>query len=460
MKTLSTRYSFTCLLVSLLLLCSPACEDFVEIDPPTTDLIKKTVFEDENTAEAAMLDLYYSLRVLGFSSGSLKSITYLASVYSDEQLNYYTGSPELTIPLEQFAENELLVNNSYVLSLWSEMYKCIYKANSILEGISSSSSIPEGMKLQLEGEAKFVRAFSYFYLVNLFGDIPLILSTDYRANSDIGRTLEGEVYQQIISDLKDASEKLSDSYTFANDERVRANKFAAKALLARAFLFNRDWEGTEAAATEVINASSLYELATDLTQVMTKNNKEAIWQLWSDFYPNELLTFYIFGSSPFYGALRPEFIENFEANDARLINWIGNSNGYYFARKYSSFTLSEYATVIRLSELYLIRAEARAQLDDIAGSQDDLNMIRLRAGLGETSASDQSSLLLSIDEERERELFTEWGHRWFDLKRTDKADQVLSALKPQWSSTDLLLPIPEYEIRNNASLKNAQNPGY
>jgi hypothetical protein len=459
MKTLFARYSFTSLLVSLLLIGSPGCEDFVEIDPPTTDLIKKTVFEDENTAEAAMLDLYYSLKTLGFSSGSLMSITYLTSVYSDEQLNYYTGSPGLTIPLEQFAENDLLVNNSYVLSLWSEMYKCIYKANSMLEGISSSS-IPEDVKKQLEGEAKFIRAFNYFYLVNLFGDVPLILSTDYRVNSDIGRTLEVEVYQQIINDLKDAADRLPDSYTFANEERVRANKFVAKALLARAFLFNKDWENAESAAAEVINASSLYELATDLTQVMTKNNKEAIWQLWNDYYPNELLTFYIFGSSPFYGALRPEFIENFEVNDKRLINWIGNSNGYYFARKYSSFTLTEYSTVIRLSELYLIRSEARAQLEDIAGSQDDLNTIRLRAGLGETSASDQGSLLLSIDEERERELFTEWGHRWFDLKRTNKADQVLGPLKPQWSATDLLLPIPEYEIRNNASLKGAQNPGY
>jgi hypothetical protein len=128
--------------------------------------------------------------------------------------------------------------------------------------------------------------------------------------------------------------------------------------------------------------------------------------------------------------------------------------------KYLSFELPplDHSTVLRLAEQYLIRAEARTQQNNIAGAQADVNVIRHRAGLGDTPANDKESLLTAIDQERKHELFNEWGHRWLDLKRTGRADAVLSAIKPQWKPTAVLFPIPESEIINNPALK--QNPGY
>lgn len=112
-----------------------------------------------------------------------------------------------------------------------------------------------------------------------------------------------------------------------------------------------------------------------------------------------------------------------------------------------------------MEEQYLIRAEARAYQVNISGAQEDLNIIRNRAGLSDTSATTQQDLLSAILQERRLELFTEIGHRWFDLKRTGQAGTVLAPLKPAWQERNLLLPIPETELILNPNLQ-PQNPGY
>jgi len=115
---------------------------------------------------------------------------------------------------------------------------------------------------------------------------------------------------------------------------------------------------------------------------------------------------------------------------------------------------------LRLGEQYLIRAEARAQQNNISGSQTDLNVIRRRAGLTNTTASDQPSLLAAILDERRHERFCEWGHRWLDLKRTNKVTSTFSSIpyKSAYQPYQQLYPIPIYELATNPNL--TQNPGY
>lgn len=114
--------------------------------------------------------------------------------------------------------------------------------------------------------------------------------------------------------------------------------------------------------------------------------------------------------------------------------------------------------VIRLAELYLIRAEARAKQNNITGSQEDLNRIRNRSGLANITANTLSLLLSAIEQERRIELMMEWGHRWLDLKRTGRVNGIISSLKSSWQPTDALYPIPKYELETNPFL--VQNPGY
>lgn len=120
----------------------------------------------------------------------------------------------------------------------------------------------------------------------------------------------------------------------------------------------------------------------------------------------------------------------------------------------------EYHIVFRLAEQYLIRAEARIQLGKITGAIQDLNKIRARAGLPPLSTSmTRDNAVAALEQERRIELFAEFGHRWLDLKRTNKVDQVIGALKPStWQPTAALWPVPQVQRRANPFL--TQNKGY
>lgn len=108
--------------------------------------------------------------------------------------------------------------------------------------------------------------------------------------------------------------------------------------------------------------------------------------------------------------------------------------------------------------MYLIRAEARAQQNNISGAQSDLNAIRTRAGLPNTTATTQAQLLSALEHERWVELFTEWSDRWFNLRRLNKSTAVLSLIKPAWQPHQQLYPIASSFMTSNPNL--TQNPGY
>lgn len=435
-----------------------SCDDFVEVETPRTELIKSSVFNEANTAEAAIVDLYIGMRS-DFGGGSPTSVSGLASLSADELVFYGNNTVS---NYQQFNENSLTPNNDYVTSLWSEMYNTIYKTNTIIEGLSSSE-LPLSEKNQFIGEAKFVRAFSYFYLVNLWGDVPLVTSTDYLTNNSVIRSASTLIYDQIEDDLLESIELLAADYPYSNGERIRASKGAARALLARVYLFMENWEGAETQATLTIN-DPLYSLEPDLSLVFRSTSPEAILQLWFYQYPTDRSTFSIGRRGPGLGSLSSDFLSMVEAGDQRWDIWGQprdvDGTTYYGMLKYFDFSNPplDYTTLLRLAEQYLIRAEARVRQNMLTGAADDLNIVRSRAGLPETEADTQQELLDAILHERRYELCTEWGHRWFDLNRTGRADEVLGSYKPSWNSEDKFYPIPEVQIANNPGI--AQNPGY
>lgn len=438
-----------------------SCRKFLTPDAPVDRLQTANVFTNDNTAIATITGIYSEM-----TQGNLGIVTGNTTIYSGlcaDELKY-TSSNANTL---DFFTNSIRVDNSDLGAYWARAYKHIYEANAAIEGIQTSLSISIPVKNQLLGEAKFIRAFCHFYLVNLFGDIPLILSADYRVNSTLPRTPRIQVFTQIIADLTEAQNLLNINYP--TTEKVRPNKWTATALLARTYLYIGDWINAAAQSSAIINSGTYSPLPT-LANSFLKNSQEAIWQILP---VNSSVNTYE-GSSfipaantiPAY-SLTTILLNSFEANDQRKSIWTGNIivNGqtYYYPYKYKIKTggtpLNEYYTVFRLAEQYLIRAEARAQQNDITGAQADLNTIRLRAGLPATAANDKSSMLIAIEHERQTELFTEWGHRWLDLKRNNHADILLATLKaPNWQSQDVLWPIPLPEILANGQL--SQNPGY
>lgn len=448
------------LLLWVLGLLAASCEEFVKIDPPRTELVSETVFASNASAEAAMIDLYYTLRSSRFASGNRYSVTYLTGLSSDEVLSY---SFDAVNEFGQFNEATLRADNFIVENLWIDIYKTIYKANAIIVGVRSSGRLEEELKSRLEAEARFVRALAYFYLINLWGEVPLVLGTDYTVNDKIMKSSMDGVNTQIVADLTFGKSVLPADYSLSNGDRVRVNKFAAEALLARVYLFMKMWPEAAAEATGLIE-SSFFQLEPSLDDVFKTTSRESILQLWTDRRPNELTTFYAdaFGG-PLNGALSEGFVSGFEDGDQRLVNWVESitfgGQPLYRPLKYRSLSLpsEEYSVVLRLAEQYLIRAEARAQQEDLPGAEADLNAVRQRAGLSDLNGLTSTALLQAILLERRSELFTEWGHRWLDLKRTNSAEAILMPIKPDWRNVAELYPIPENQILTN---NIGQNPGY
>ncbi len=455
------------LIFILICLIHLSCEDFVEIEIPDDRIINESVFSSDKTANSAVKGIYNQLYQANFSSGFYTSIPVLSELSADNLKSTVT-----TENLLEFEANEIFISNSYNLGIWSSAYNIIYMSNAVLEGLEGNGNITTELKEKLIGEARFIRAFAYYYLVNLYGEVPLVLSTDYQDNVSKSRNSTLEVYNQIVEDLGVAVGQLGNTYE--NSERLRANRFTAMALLARVYLHLEEWALAEDYSTEIINATETFELLPH-NEVFLANSKEAIWQISpreggasrTNTREGEL---YILLDSPGRVALTEDLIQSFDSNDARLEQWIGlletENENYFFPYKYkvknSTDDILEYSMVMRLAEQYLIRAEARAEQDKLIASIEDVNKIRKRSNLSALnipdSDLDQDEVITIILKERRKELFTEWGHRWFDLKRRRKADPILSSKKPHWEDTDVLYPIPEDELLKNPNL--IQNPGY
>lgn len=461
---MKTAYILTSILGITILISG--CNKYLDVGPPEDQLSSSVVFEDDKTAIAATVGLYSSMNAFN-SAFANYMVNFMPSMSADEF--YYSFSSST---FDEFKNNNLTASNSYVSRFWDPVYSYIYQTNALTEGLEKSTKLSPALKQQLLGEAAFLRAFYYFNLANTFGDVPLILDTDYKVNTSKPRTNIDSVYASILKDLLFAQESLSNDYPSA--ERVRANKAAATALLSRVYLYRNEFARAEEEATKIITNTN-YSLLSDLNLVFLKNSKEAIlqWQSVNKSTPgvNTWEGFSVVpaaaGGRALYN-LTSSLVNSFEPNDKRKTNWTNtytlSGTTYYYPYKYkirTKSTVDEYSMVIRLAELYLIRAEARAQQNGkISQAISDINAIRSRAGLipvgeGET----KESCLEIIAGERWRELFVEAAHRWFDLKRTNKALTTLPVTKDVTiDANDLLYPIPTSALLTNPNLK--QNPGY
>lgn len=468
------RQKLTVFLLTSAIFCGMGCEQFVAIDPPKSELVTVSVFQSSSTANAAMTTVYSIM----FSDSMPFRVAFNTGLSADE-LENYSG---ISLPLA-FYTNSLDAVNNAPRTFWNNFYKYIYQANSIIEGCTGSTTLRDDVKKLLIAESKFIRAFSYFYLVNLYGDVPLLLTTNYQVNAVARRTPGSEVYNQIIADLNESIENLPINYVDGSGvgestERVRPNRYTALAFLARVYLYLQEYANAEAAANQVINHTALYDIV-GLDNVFLMNSREAIWQLPASSTNISINTMegnkFILMALPTNsdtGALSSNFLKSVDPNDLRLSHWVGiythhpldGPVDYHFPYKYKMRDASqktEYSMVLRLAEQYLIRAEARVMQGDMAGAQADLNLIRERAGLSPTTASTQHELLDGILHERQVELFTE-GHRWFDLKRSANGDSLLEdiavAKNTPWNPSRKLWPIAQTELERGLNL--VQNPGY
>ncbi len=437
------------------------CKDFVEVGPPSNKVIAETVFQSDATATAAINGLYAKMTFTGLYFASGGTTAYLGT-YADELFYTSTGISNL-----QFNDSSLATNNAVVYTnFWGAAYQLIYATNSAISGLKDAP-ITEALRTQLLGEAYFMRAYYYWTLVSLYGDLPLVLTVDdYAKTVQMKKTPENEIVRQILTDLNEAKTRLKPEYPSAG--RFRPNYYTVIAMLSRINTYLGNWNDVLTTSNEVI-AQGIYDIETDLNKVFLIGSKEAIWQM--NYYQPLTNTFEGSNFIPTTAATtRPLFaIQNtlynaFTTLDKRKTNWIAaktvSGTVYSYPFKYkvrSNATKTEAQMMIRLAEIYLNRAEAKAHLNDVTAI-DDLNKTRNRAGLGSLVGLTGQPLLNAIYDERRLELFAEWGLRFFDLRRTGKLNMIMGTLKPNWVSTAALFPIPYNEMLAAPNLE--QNPGY
>jgi hypothetical protein len=452
----------------LLIAVLTGCEKLIEIPAPITEVSSSKVFSSKQTALAAL-------------SGAMSSTTNSLTMSV-----YLTSNTALAADELEFLANtnyEELENNTYtplsstsavsnINSMWDDLYAGIYRFNSLLEGVQNSTALSDSLKTQIAGNAKFMRGLCYYYLVNLYKDVPLILITDVSQTALAPKDSASKIYNQIITDLVQARDVLPDNYSSVAGTRTVITKWAASALLARVYLYTGQWSLAEQEATKVIANSSLFVMtpAATISNIFVRANSEAILQFGSYISPTTGYTYegLSFASTYTQYSLLPGFIESFESDDIRSTQWIRdttyagilNYQPYKFRVTASANGVGrmEAPTVLRLAEQYMIRAEARVQLQRAPEGREDMNVVRVRAGLTASTSTDPAVIALEIEEENRHEFFCENGHRWFDLRRTGRINAVLSALKPTWQSRAAYFPLPQTAINANPNL--IQNPDY
>ncbi len=461
MKYYFNKRSFA-LILSIALVAS-SCKKFVEIDPPINSFISSTAFDTNELVEANITGLH-SYNFL--TSAYHDTYRHIFPGFSSDELVYYTNA------YDEFVNNQILVTNAVSRYMWSEPYKAIYQSNLMLEALEKSTKISEEVKSRAMGTAKFFRALSYLNLVSLFGDVPLIVTADVRISATTARTPKAQVYAQIINDLKEAKAALK-----TVTGKVLATEKAATALLARAYLYNKEWQNAVDTSTELISGPLKGNLKLEaIDKVFLRSSAETILSISSDGSVRTVVNHTYAGRSYIPGTVRTlynltdNFLQGFEAADARKANWIrsftGSTGTTWYPYKYklnaapANTANAEDQILLRLGELYLIRAEAYAELNKPELAVLDINDIRQRASLGALPVTiTKADALLAVEKERRYELFSEYGHRWVDLVRTNRAQVVLKALKgSHWNDYAVLYPIAEKEIELNRTL--TQNSGY
>ena len=447
-----------CFLLIIMLQLS-ACSKLIEIDSPKNQLSTDKVFADTNGAKSALFNIYLVLENQQYNASN----RYL-SAYADESIASYSAEP--------WNQSRLPATEATVRSNWTSLYNCIYQCNMVMEQLDIASGFPEAFKSKINAEARFLRAFCYFYLVNLYGSVPLITTTNVNVNRHAPQADQTKVYEQVISDLNVARLNLSPNYQGAG--KIRANKACATALLARVYLYQGNWDLAERLADELISSGTYTPLEAP-ANVFKAGSRESILQFatangFITEASNVVPTSATVAPSFF---LRDQFFQSFEAADLRKSSWTGTNTVtnagittvYRYPAKYknrvANTTSPENLVVLRIAEQYLIRAEARAQQGKLTGANSavaDLNIIRSRAGLGNISPSGLSAVLAAIYAERSHEMFFENSDRFMDLKRSGNLQTIMAAAKPSWLPTCAVLPIPQNDINTNSKL--IQNEGY
>lgn len=437
------------LYISILVFAAYSC-DVVEVEPQNS-ISAAEAFKTKEDIDKGILGAYAS-----FQSLSYYGRTY--GIFAD------LAADNLSHPIDatatEYAEvdnNNILPENASNSNMWAKMYDGINVANNVISKVPTIENMSAQEQDIALAELYFIRALNHFNLMRYYGAIPLKLEpTIGVTNLDAPRVPVAEVYAQLITDLNFAAENLPNS-----GSKIRGSKYAAKALLARVYLYQGNFQLAETMATDVINNGG-YTLLGNYADIFEDETAESIFEIsFSQLERNRIAEYNFPKSLNGRREVEPSqsLLDAYEESDERFEGSIAFAENLAYAIKYDDLNLgAENFIVIRLADMYLIRAEAMAKgsTPNVEQIKTDINAVRNRAGLSAVTSNSLDQLISTIEKERRVEFAFE-GHRWFDLVRTGRAiDELLNVT----SINQTLFPIPFDELQTNNDPEMVQNPGY
>lgn len=429
-----------------------SCSKVFEVNP-TASISSDIAISDKAGVEHALVGTYNALQAVGLYGRNYLIISDLAA----DNLTW-TGTSQ---DYGQIENKPIPSDNSIVDGFWAASYDGINRANNILFKLPSIGGLTDEEFNQFEGEALFIRSLLYYNLVSYFGGVPLKLEpTQNLDNINAERNSAVQIYDQIINDLTIAKTQLSGAKVAGKASSYAASALLAKVCLAKYYLTNDPSAAAQAIeeAGKVISDGG-YSLSGTFAELFAAAvSPESVFEVVYDlqnfnrlaqyYYPRSLLGRYEV-------APKTEFLQSFEAGDTRLTATVAyDDKNMPYGIKYNDVSGgTDKVYVIRLADVYLTHAEALACSNgSIDAIQADINLVRNRAGLSNTTSSTIADLKLAIENERRHEFAFE-GHRWIDLVRTGRAASLLGI-----DDKYTLFPIPLSEMQTNKNM--TQNPGY
>lgn len=454
-----------------------ACDKKLD-QKPQDALFDNEAIKDFQTLKAATVGIYDALTSLNYYGQTYPSILELRGN------NMYIATSNSNRLLSSFKYNYTTTDGD-VAGIWNTVYNMIERANNVIDRSVDVKDATPAQIDPLKGEAYFLRALGHFDLVRVFAKpftfdngaslgVPVVT---HFALANPPRNTVAEVYAQVISDLTRAESLLPDD----NTVKFRATKMAAKALLARVYLFKGDNTNAAVKSAEVINSGE-FELANPTLYGRgvfwkTPGSEEEIFTVKISQFEDRGSDNYgqLYNPSPAYGDLRvyPQFYNSYLPGDVRQNLIIDDGTGVLFSQKFKeqdNIPGMYSPKILRLAEMYFINAEASFKLGDNTTAVNDLNAVREYRGLPDLDPATTTLTLNQILTEKNWELAFE-GYQWQDRLRnnltTPRPSSYIDATSlPNGAynvpTTDYrqLLPIPQREIDANPNMKTQQNPGY
>ncbi|MBC7000714.1 RagB/SusD family nutrient uptake outer membrane protein [Cytophaga sp. FL35] len=441
--------------IVLLIAIAFSCSKDILDKEPKSGFSAQGFYKTSSDAQAGVYGIYDAVQAT-FS----RNFSFWGEGRADAVNTNHSGDPLL---LQQNTLNKTMSSAS-----WNNLYETISRANYAIKYVPTVFEDGNDFSSQLVGQARALRALSYFYAVRVWGDVPLILEPYESVEQElfVAKTDKEVILDQVIEDLNYARQNCRESFGGERD-RLLMTQGTANALLTQVHMWRGNYESAIAAADRVLT-NSLYSLVSinDWSKIFTTGfSNESIFEIgYDETQTNNLRILYAIGSDSHYfpsesfrtafeeGDLRQDLIYDITEEEPRKI-WKFFGQGF---DDESADPSAQNIVMIRLADIMLLKAEALNKLGQASQAVTLLNVIRSRAGLPELTVATATDLYGDVESailhERLLELSFE-GHRWFDLVRTGKAIETMGPVNGLSDEANLVWPIHEDALNRNPNLE-------